>query len=104
LVSHLRSGKNLLSLHTDLDVLEAENSVICRILDAFGLDKPVITEDNTKEDSNLAVIQVPDAGSITLHGGTWLFSNLRIPTPTAAPKEEEPETIQTLLKVIEYAK
>jgi len=99
LTSHLRQGKNLLSLHTDADVLEAENSVIRRILDAFGLDKPTM-----KEENDFVVIPIPKAGSITLHGGTWLYSNLKIPSPTVAPTEEEPETIQALLKAIEFAK
>ncbi len=99
LVEHLRRGKNLLSLHTNPDVLEDENSTIRRILDAFELENPAVQEEN-----DFAVIKIPDAGSITLYGGFWLFSNLRIPAPTIPPKEEEPETIRTLLDAIEYAK
>jgi len=99
LVSHLRLGKNLLSLHTNLDVLEVKNSTIRQILDTFGLDKPTM-----KEENDFVVIQIPQAGSITLHGGAWLFSNLRIPPPTVTPNEDELKTIQTLLDVIEFAK
>jgi len=104
LVTHLRLGKNLLSLHTSPDVLEAENSTIRRILDAFGLDKPAMKEENDMKDDHYVVIQIPEAGSITLHGGTWLFSNLRIPDPTIAPNKDESETIQALLDAIEFAK
>ena len=99
LVAHLRLGKNLLSLHTDRNVLESENSVIYRILEAFGLDKPAI-----KEENDFVVIPIPEAGSITLYGGLWLFSNIRIPPPTIVPQEDETETIQRLLKAIDYAK
>ena len=99
LVAHLRLGKNLLSLHTDRDVLEIESSMIRRILDLFGLDKPVM-----KEENGFAVISIPGGSSITLHEGSWLFSNLRIPLPTVAPKEDETETIQMLLKAIEFAR
>ena len=99
LIEHLRLGKNILSLHTNPDVLEDENGTITRILDALKVDNPTFEKEN-----DFAVIKIPDAGSITLFGGFWLFSNLRIPAPTAAPKEEEPGTIQTLLDAIEFAK
>ena len=99
LAAHLRLGKNLLSLHTSSDVLESENSVICQILEAFGLDKPAV-----KEENDFAVIQIPEAGTITLHNGPQLFSNLWIPPPTTAPDEDEQETIQTLLEAIKFAK
>ena len=99
LMEHLRLGKNILSLHTNSDVLEDENGTIFRILDALKVDNPAVEKEN-----DFAVIKIPNAGSITLFGGFWLFSNLRIPTPTVAPKEEEPGTIQTLLDAIEFAK
>ena len=99
LVEHLRLGKNILSLHTNPDVLGDENSTIRRILDAWQIENPKLEKEN-----DFAVIKIPNAGSITLHGGFWLFSNLRVPPPTAPPKEEEPGTIQTLLDAIEFAK
>lgn len=98
LVRHLQSGKNILALHTDSDVLELEQCAIGRIAKKLHISEPKI-----EKDGDLEIVQVPGGGKIYMLWTFHLFNNMSVPDPGKRPGEEQRELIRLFRRVVDTA-
>lgn len=97
LAKHVRSGRDLILLHTDEEAIEDRRSALSRLLKCLGVEKPA----PEPLDSIEIRIPVADAGSIYLFRPTFALYNQALPSPTQEPKGLQRNIVDSFLLSID---